>query len=153
MTVTTVVSQVTGNSTESVTILVADKTNLVLVSSDINPTTKRATAIYAISDADPGYPVTLTVVSDPLGPGTKERYASLALRTWITRTSDVTDITEHWPIQTNISFVVSGDAPLSLAMLEDLFEAIYSYTYLSVAAGVKDTTWLAKLLVGAPQIK
>jgi hypothetical protein len=38
-------------------------------------------------------------------------------------------------------------------MLEDAFEAIYSYTYLSVTAGVKDTTWLAKLLVGAPQIK
>lgn len=153
MTVTTVISEVTGNSTESVTLEVADKTNLVLVSSDIDPKTGRATAIYSISGADPGRPVTLTVNSDPLGPTVKSRYCSITLRTWVKQSSDVTDVTTYWPIQAGMSFVVTGDAPLVLSDLVSLLGTAFSYTYLSVSAGVRETTWAAKLLAGSPQIK
>jgi len=153
MTVTTVISSVSGNSTESVTTLVADKTNLVLVSSDIDLKTNRATAIYTISGAEAGHPITLTVNSDPTGPGIKSRYCSISFRSWIKRSSDVTDISEYWPVQASISFVVAGDAPLSLAMLQDLIDVAFSYSYLSVSSGTRNTTWLAKLLAGAPQVK
>jgi hypothetical protein len=153
MTVTTVISAVTGASTESVTTPVADKTNLVLVSSDIDPKTGRTTAIYTLSGADAGYPITLTVNSDPSGPGVKSRYCSMTFRTWVKQSSDVTDITTRWPIQVSVSFVVTGDAPLLLADLNTLVGVAFSYSYLSVAAGVRDTTWLAKLLSGSPQVK
>jgi hypothetical protein len=153
MTVTTAISFVSDLSTESVTIQVANKTDLVLVSSDIDPKTNRATAIYSLSGADAGYPVTLTVNSDPVGPGVKSRYCSITLRTWVKQSSDVTDVTTRWPIQASMSFVVAGDAPLALADLVKLFGAAFSYTYLSVTAGTRETTWAAKLLAGSPQLK
>lgn len=153
MTVTTVISSVSSLSTESVTVEVADKTNLVLVSSDIDPKTGRATAIYALSGSDAGYPITLTVNSDPSGPNVKSRYCSITLRTWVKQSSDVTDITTRWPIQASMSFVVAGDAPLVIADFVKLAGAAFSYSYLSVAAGVRETTWLSKLLAGSPQVK
>lgn len=153
MTVTTEISSVSGLSTESVTVQVANKTDLVLVSSDLDPKTNRATAIYSLSGADPGYPITLTVNSDPPGPGAKSRYCSITLRTWIEQSSDVTDITTRWPIQASMSFVVPGDAPLVIADLVKLMGAAFSYTYLSVTSGTRETTWLAKLLAGSPQVK
>lgn len=153
MTVTTAISNVSGLSTESVTVQVADKTDLVLISSDIDQKTGRATAIYTVSGADPGYPQTLTVNADPLGPGVKSRYCSITFRTWIKQSSDVTDITTQWPIQASMSFVVAGDAPLVLADLVKLFGTAFSYTYLSVSSGTRETTWAAKLLAGSPQVK
>lgn len=153
MTVTTSISSVSSLSTESVTVQVADKTDLVLISSDIDPKTGRATAIYTLSGADAGYPITLTVNADPIGAGMKSRYCSITLRTWIVQSSDVTDITNRWPVQGSMSFVVAGDAPLVLADLVKLFGATFSYTYLSVSAGTRETTWAAKLLAGSPQIK
>lgn len=153
MTVTTVISEVTGNSTESVTVEVADKSSLVLVSSDIDPKTGRATAIYSLSGSDPGRPITLTVNSDPLGPDVKSRYCSITFRTWVKQSSDVTDVTTYWPIQASMSLVVAGDAPLVLSDLNSLMATVFSYSYLSVTAGTRDTTWLAKLLAGSPQIK
>jgi hypothetical protein len=52
-----------------------------------------------------------------------------------------------------MSFVVAGDAPLLLADLVKMLGVAFSYTYLSVAAGVRETTWLAKVLAGSPQVK
>lgn len=153
MTVTTVISSVSANSTESVTVEVADKTNLVLVSSDLNEKTGRATAVYALSGADAGYPITLTVNSDPMGPGVKSRYCSITFRTWVKQSSDVTDITTRWPIQVSTSIVVAGDAPLVLADLVKLLGVGFSYSYLSVTSGARETTWAAKLLAGSPQLK
>jgi hypothetical protein len=153
MTITTEITAVTGASTESVTVEVANKTSLVLISSDIDPKTGRATAIYSLSGNDPGFPITLTVNSDPQGPGVKNRYCSITFRTWVTQYSDVTDVTNSWPVQASMSFVIAGDAPLSVAMLEELLGVAYSYSYLSVAAGVRDTTWVSKLLSGSPQLK
>jgi hypothetical protein len=52
-----------------------------------------------------------------------------------------------------MSFVVAGEAPLVLADLVKLFGAAFSYTYLSVTSGTRETTWAAKLLAGSPQLK
>lgn len=150
MTITTTIAAVSGASTESVTVQVADKTSPTLISADIDPKTQRATAIYALTSDYPGYPITLTVNSDP--PGAKSRYCSVTLRTWIVQSSDVTDESEYWPIQASTSFVVPGDAPLLVADLVKLMGVAFSYTYLSVAAGVRETTWLATILKGSPQV-
>lgn len=153
MTITTTIPSVSDLATESVTVQVADKTNLVLISSDIDPKTGRASAIYSLSGADSGYPITLTVNVDPLGPGVKKRYCSFSFDGWIKQSSDVTDVTTRWPIKSSISFVVPGDAPLLLADLVKLLGATFSYTYLSVSSGTRETTWLAKILAGSPQVK
>jgi len=52
-----------------------------------------------------------------------------------------------------MSFVVAGDAPLVLADLVKLLGAAFSYTYLDVIAGARETTWASKLLAGSPQLK
>lgn len=153
MTITRSITSVTSLSTESVTVQAADKTNLILISSDIDQKTGRATAIYSLSGADAGYPVTLTVNSDPAGPNVKSRYCSITLRTWVKESSDVTDVVTRWPIQASMSFVVPGDAPLAVADLIALMGAAFSYTYLSVSSGTRETTWAAKLLAGSPQLK
>jgi hypothetical protein len=152
MTITTKVVHVTDESTESVTLSVADKTNLILVSSDLDQKTGNATAVYTLSGADAGYPVNLTVNIEPVVPG-KSRRGSFTFRTWVKQTSDVSDVVTRWPIQASITFLIGGDAPLALADFNKLIGVLTSYTYLSVAAGVRDTTWLAKILAGSPQVK
>lgn len=153
MTITTEISKVTDLSTESVTVNVADKTDMILVASDFNQNTNKSTAIYTLSGADPGYPIAISVNCDAPNQGSKNRYGSFSLKTWVKQSSDVTDITTRWPISAGMWYSVAGDAPLALADLDELFAAMYSYTYLSVAAGVRNTTWLAKLLAGSPQVK
>jgi hypothetical protein len=50
-----------------------------------------------------------------------------------------------------MSFVIPGDAPVTPALLSQLADVAFSYTYLSVTTGVKDTTWLAAILLGSPE--
>jgi hypothetical protein len=152
MTVTTVISGVSGNSTESVTLLVANKDDLVLISSDTDKA-GRTTAVYALAGSDPGYPVTLTVIAETPPDPKKSRYYSFSLKTWCKSSSDVTDEVKRWPVQSNVSVVVAGDTPVTLGMISNLIDAAFSSTYSEVVTGTRNTTWLGKLLAGAPQIK
>jgi hypothetical protein len=151
MTVTTEIPYVDDMSTESVTIKATDKTDFVLVSSDIDVKTKRSTAIYTLTGADPGYPVTLTVNCEPPLSG-RNRYCSFSLKTWIKQSSSVTDEVKYRPLQGNIAFVIDGDSPITAVMLDDLLSTVYSLTAKMVTTGVRDTSELAKLLAGSPQI-
>jgi hypothetical protein len=153
MTITVSLPGVTGASTESVTTPVADKTNLILVSSDQSDKTGRVVAVYTLSGADPGYPITLVVQADPILRGQKERLVSFTFNGWIKRASSVTDITEYWPLKASFNVVFPAEAPLVTADLDALMGVVYSYTYLSVSSGTRNTTWLAKLLAGSPQVK
>lgn len=151
MTVTTVIQGYNPATDESVDVIVADKSGLVLMSLDQDPKTKRSTAIYALSGSDPGYPITLTVNSDPPGADVKSRYCSITFRTWVNSVYSATDEEKYWPVQASVSFVIPGDAPVTPALLSQLVDVAFSYTYLSVTTGVKDTTWLAAILLGSPE--
>jgi len=153
MSLTTVLPFVSSLSTESVTLPAADKTDLVYESVSVDSKTGRITAIYTLSGADTGYPSTVTVNVDPPGPDVKSRYCSITFRTWTKTTSSLVDTIDRRAVQASVSFVIDGSAPLVLSDLMALLGTAFSYTYLSVSSGTRDTTWMAKILAGSPIIK
>lgn len=152
MTFTDELMFVSGQSTESVTVPVAEKGSaLKLISSDLDQKTGVAIANYTITTSEPGYVSTLRVKIEPVSG--KMRRIAVTFSTWLQRTSDLSDDIIWWPVEATMSFMVPILSPLTVADFDKLAGVAYSYTALSVAAGVRDTSWIASLLAGAPAIK
>lgn len=151
MTISYGIDHVSGNSTESVTTIVAEKDTLVLVAPDKDPKSGRISATYSVGSGDVNHPATLDVAIDPVVIG-KSRYGTFTFKTWATQTDSVTGIVTYWPVQATVSFNIGAGAPVQLADFNKLIAAAFSYTYASVTAGVRDTAWLQKLLYGSPTV-
>nr|QDH87789.1 MAG: hypothetical protein H1Bulk28FD40_000002 [Leviviridae sp.] len=144
------ITHVSANSTESVTTLVADKSGRVFTNVDSDPKTGRITATYTLASGDVNHPATVEYAVDPIALGAKNRYGSVTFRTWNTVTDSVSGEIKWWPIQATVSFVIASGAPVQLADFNKLIACAFSYTYASVASGVRDTAWLQNLLFGSP---
>lgn len=141
-------------TTESVSVEVADKANLVLQSTTTDPKTGDVASVYVISNGDNSYPATVTyrVGLQKRSTGTIRRI-SVTFDTWATCSDSVSGTDTKKPISATVSFNVPADMTVETADMDDLLGNLVSYLYLSVAGGVRDTTWLAKLLFGIPQVK
>lgn len=146
------ITHVSSNSTESVTTLVAEKSTMV-EKSEVVDKSGRITKTYVIGSGDVNHPANVRYVIDPPAAGIESRYGSVTFTTWVTQTDSVTGEITWWPIQATMSFVVQDGSPVQLADFDKLVAAVFSYTYLSVASGVRDTTWLQTLLFGSPAVK
>jgi len=147
------ITHASGNTTESVTLSVAEKTSMVLTGHDTDPKTGRVSATYVLSSGDPTHPATVRYSLDPVSVNGKSRYASVTFQTWATQTDSVSGLVTWFPIQVTMSFVIAGGAPVQLADLMQLAACGFSYTYASVAGGVRDTVWLQDILFGSPTVK
>jgi hypothetical protein len=153
MTLSYEITHVSSNSAESVSTLIAEKTTMSLKSNVTDPKSGRITATYILGSGDSNHPATVRYVVDPPASGITNRYGSVTVNTWATQTDSITGIVTWYPIQATMSFVIVDGSPVQLADFNKLIAAAYSYTYLSQASGVRDTTWLQTLLYGSPQVK
>jgi hypothetical protein len=153
MTITYGIDHVSANSTESVTVLIAEKSTMTFSSVKTDPKTGRITTTYLIGSGDANHPAYVVYIADPVSPGVKTRYGSVTIQTWATQTDSVTGIETWWPIQATTSFVITNGSPVQLADFNKLVAAVFSQTYASVASGVRDTAWVQNLLFGNPTVK
>lgn len=153
MTLSYGIDHVSSNTTESITTVLADKTTMVLVSSDVDVKTGRATATYVLATGDPNHPAQVIFAVDPVVNSNKSRYGSVTFKTWSTQTDSVTGVVTYWPVQATMSFVIQNGAPVQLADFNKLIAAVFSYTFASASSGTRDTAWLQDLLFGSPQVK
>jgi len=147
------ITHVSGNTTESVTTTVAEKSTMVAKSNVTDPKTGRITETYVIGSGNNNYPANVRYVIDPPAGGDSSRYGSITITTWVTQTDSVTGDITYWPIQATMSFVIQDGSPVQLSDFNQLIAAAFSYTYASVSGGVRDTAWLQNLLFGSPVVK
>jgi len=140
-------------STESVNVEVAAKSELTLVSTDIDPKTGAVISTYLLASGDANFPSNVTYRAEQQTRGGKTvRRVSMTFSTWATETDSVTGIVRHEPVTGTYSFVVPMAYTVELADMDDFIGNCFSFLYSSVSAGARTTTYLQKLLYGAPQV-
>lgn len=141
-------------TTESVNVEVADKANMVLQSNSTDPKTGEVAATYVISNGDNSFPATVVYRSGTQVRGSGQiRRMSVTFNTWGVKSDSVSGTDTRKPIAATISLNVPADITIETADADDLVGNLFSFLYLSVTGGARDTTWLAKLLFGIPQVK
>lgn len=141
------------NTTESVLVEVAPKSEMTLVATDVDQKTGAVTATYRLASGDAAYPATVTYrVEDQNRSGSKIRRISVTLNTWAADDNSVDGTTTRKAISGTISLNVPADITTELADVDDFYGNLFSYLYPSQAAGVRSTVYLQKLLYGAPQV-
>lgn len=144
----------TPTSVESVNIEVPEKANMVLQSTSTDPKTGECVSIYVISTGDNSYPATVTYRTSVQKRSTGLiRRCSVTFDTWATRSDSVSGLDTKKPFSGTISMNMPSDITIETADADDFIGNLFGYLYLSVTAGARDTTWLAKLLFGIPQVK
>ncbi|DAD51634.1 coat protein [ssRNA phage Esthiorhiza.2_43] len=140
-------------STESVNVEVAAKSELTLVSSDTDPKTGEVSSTYVLGSGDVVFPAYVTFrVASQSRRGTQVRRLSMTFDSWATETDSVSGAVVRKPISGTISVVIPADMTVELADTMQLLGNMFSFMYPSVAAGVRSTTYLSKLLYGSPQV-
>lgn len=143
-----------STTTESVNVEVADKVNMTLQSTDTDPKTGECVSTYVLAAGDNAYKAFVTYRSSlqKRASGLLRRL-SLTFDTWAVASDDVSGTDTRKPISGTVSFLVPSDMTIEVADADALMGNLMSFLYLSVTAGDRDTTWLAKLLFGVPQVK
>lgn len=140
-------------TTESVNVEVAEKSAMTRIATDIDQKTGAVTSTYRLASGDAAYPATVSYrVEDQLRSGAKIRRISVTLNTWAADENSVDGTTTRKPLSGTVSLNVPADITTELADADDLIGNLFSYLYLSVAAGVRSTAWLQKLLFGVPEV-
>lgn len=142
------ITHASSNTTESVTLSVADKTGMVLANIDADPKSGRITSTYILASGDVAHPATVQYSVDPVKGDGKTRYGSVTFRTWATDTDSISGAIVWYPVQATVSFVIPDGAPVQLADFMKLIAVVFSYTYKAVASGARDTAWAQNLLLG-----
>lgn len=141
-------------TTESVNVEVADKANMVLQSTTTDPKTGESVSTYVLSNGDNSFPATIIYRT---GVQTRAsgsiRRSLMTFNTWATRSDSVSGLDTKKPFSGTISMNMPADITIETADADDFIGNLFSYLYLSVTGGARDTTWLAKLLFGIPQVK
>lgn len=152
MTITYDIDHLPG-STESVTVGVAPKSSMALISSDIDQKTGEVTAKYVINTGDPSYPAiaTFRTALQRRADGVFRRI-SVTFETWASVTNSTTEEVVRKKISGTISALVPADVTIEVADLDNFLAEVYSFTYASVSSGTRSTTYLGKLLFGSPQV-
>lgn len=137
-------------STESVTLPVAAKSQLTLQSTEeVNGAT---VSIYRLASGDDLFPANVTYrVENQRRGGAPVKRVSITYETWAVD-DDGAGIVIRKPIMSQIVMVLPADLTIELADLNLFVGNLFSFSYASVAAGVRDTGYLQKLKYGLPQV-
>jgi len=144
----------TSGSPESVSVELAEKANMVLQGTQTDPKTGEVSSTYVLSTGDNSYPATVVyravLQNRPAGP---IRRVSMTFNTWATRSDSVTGLDTKKPFSGTVSMNMPADITIETSDADDFIGSLFSFLYASVAAGARDTAYLAKLLFGIPQVK
>lgn len=144
----------TAGSTESVAVEVAEKTNMVLQSTSTDPKTGEVVTTYVLSSGDNSYPADVIYRASLQKRSTGMiRRVSCTFDTWATKSDSVSGIDTKKPFSGTISVNMPADVTIEVADADKFLGSLFSFLFDHVDAGVRDTTWLAKLLFGIPQVK
>lgn len=139
---------------ESVNIEVPEKTSMVLQGTSTDPKTGEIVSTYVISTGDNAFPATVVYRGSLQNRATGQiRRLSVTFNSWAVKSDSVAGVDTRKPISGTISFNVPADITIETADMDDFIGNLFSFLYLSVSAGARDTTWIAKLLYGVPQVK
>lgn len=153
MTLTYAIPHAIGGTTESVLVEVAEKSSLVLVSSDYDKSTNENVATYRIATGDTVYRATVVYTAgDQLRAGKPVRFVTMTFTTWATESDDVAGTVRYEPISAKISLTIPTSFTVELADLDDFIGTMFSFLYASQSSGARSTTYLSKLLYGIPQV-
>jgi len=142
-----------NSSTEVVDVEVADKTNMVLRSTTTDPKTGELTSVYVLATGDNSYPASVTFRSGLQNRANGAiRRVSMTFSTWAVRADDVAETEDRKEITATFSFNLPADMTIEVGDMDDLIGNCFSFLYPSVTTGDRDTSWLAKLLYGIPQV-
>jgi hypothetical protein len=142
------------STTESVLVEVAEKTDMVLQGTTTDPKTSESVSTYVIATGDNSHPATVTYRNGIQNrSGGQIRRVSVTFSTWARSSDSVTGAVVVKPITATVSFNIPADMVIETADFDDFIGNIFSLLYLSVTAGARDVTWIAKLLYGVPQVK
>jgi len=153
MTITYSIDHVSG-TTESVNVEVADKVNMTLQSTDTDIKTGEVVSTYVLAAGDNAYKafVTLRCVLQTRRGAAYQR-VSMTFDTWAVKSDSVAGTEERKPLSGTISFLIPADMTIEVADMDVFIGSLFSFLYVSVSTGTRNTTWLAKLLYGIPQVK
>lgn len=144
----------TNSSTESVAVEVAEKSDMVLQGTTTDQKTGESVSTYVIATGDNSHPATVVYRNGLQNrSGGQIRRVSITLSTWARSSDSVTGDVVVKPITATVSFNIPADMVIETADFDDFIGNMFSFLYLSVSAGARDTTWIAKLLYGVPQVK
>jgi len=140
------------SSTESVNVEVAAKSEMTLRSTDVDPKSGDILSTYVLASGDAAYESTVTYrVQNQMRATEPVRRIVVTFNTWATDDDGAGTVTKK-PVTGSVSFIVPANMTLELADMDDFIGNLFSFLYLSVTAGARNTTWLQKLLYGVPQV-
>jgi hypothetical protein len=143
-----------STSVEDVSVEVAAKSEMTLMSTTTDPKTGVTSSVYSLASGDNAFPATVTYRSSvekrAVGP---VRKVSMTFSTWATKSDSVSGIDVKQDVSASVNFIFPASMTIEVADVDDLIGNLFSFLYLSVTTKVRDTTWLQKLLYGVPQVK
>lgn len=142
-----------ATATESVLVETAAKSEMTLVSTDVDPKTGDIVSTYVLSSGDSQFPanVTYRVATQSRG-GQAIRRMSMIFSTWAVDDNSVDGVATRKPISGTIALNVPADITIELADMDDFIGNLFSFLYASQSSGARNTGYLQKLLYGVPQV-
>jgi hypothetical protein len=143
-----------STSVEDVSVEVSEKSVMISPSTSTDPKTGVTKSVYTLGSGDNAYPSTVTyrnVIKNTAG-GPRREF-SITFDTWAVVSNSVSGVDTRKPISGTVAFTAPADYTVEVADLDDMLGNLFSFCYLSVTAKVRDTTWLAALLLGATEVK
>lgn len=140
-------------TTEAVNIEVAAKSELTLISTDVDAKSGDVVSTYILASGDAQFPAYVSYrISAQSRGGSPVRRIQVSFNTWASETDSVTGIIVRKPVSGSIALTVPADLTLELADVMQLAGNLFSFLYPSVSSSVRSTAYLSKLLYGAPQV-
>jgi hypothetical protein len=138
---------------EDVSVEVAAKSELTLISTDTDPKTGKVTSTFTLASGDRAFPglvvYTVSTITPANGP---VRRINVTFSTWATETDSVTGEIVRKAIKSSFQMDVPADFTVELADAMQLVGNTFSFLYPSVTTKVRSTLWLQDLLFGAPEV-
>lgn len=142
-----------ATATESVLVETAAKSEMTLVSTDVDPKTGDVVTTYVLSSGDSQFPATVSYrISSQSRGGAPIRRISMTFNTWAADDNSVDGIVSRKPISGSIALNVPADITVELADMDDFIGNLFSFLYASQSSGSRNTGYLQKLLFGTPQV-
>lgn len=143
----------TPDTSESMNAEIAPKSEMTLVSTDVDPKTGEVTSTYVLASGDNGYPATVVYRTSIQKRATGAiRRMSMTFSTWATASNSVDGVDTKKPISASVNINVPADMTIEVTDLSTMVGNAFSFLYPSIAAGVRNNSWLQKLLYGVPQV-
>jgi hypothetical protein len=140
-------------STESVLVELAAKSELTLISTDTDVKTGAVVSTYTLASGDTQFPAYVTYRAEIQSRKTGViRRISMTFDTWATQTDSVTGVIDRLPISASFAMNIPQGFTVELADIDDFIGVAFSFLFASQSSGARSTTYLSKLLYGAPQV-